>query len=357
MGHRPYPATGGNNTQNFPLFSGSRLTFGYWLDDAHRIAVEGQGFLLQSRSAGFAASSNSTTGSPAMRIPVYNNVPYAPGGACDPDKPTACLIGRTEDGVPISIPGDLYGSVQVTNTLQLWGADGTVVMPSYRFGTWEVKPLLGVRYLNLSEGLHITANLNGLATSALYAGQSGTATDKFDTRNQFFGAVLGLRGATAWGPFTLELSGTMALGVSHEVLSVAGFYQDFGAAFASSSGPYGMFAMPGNSGTFTKIWPMDARLGRLIAQRGHLTAGSVVALVLFSSSQPAWAQNATRYEALNYAAESSKLFPLVPSKPQSSAPRFYGSLARPIRESAVFWSDWCVRTPPLTRRTGLPSAF
>src|SRR5665647_1642042 len=33
------------------------------------------------------------------------------------------------------------------------------------------------------------------------------------------------------------------------------------------------------------------------------------------------------------------------------------TLARPIRESAVFWSDWCVRTPALTRRTGLPSAF
>jgi len=33
------------------------------------------------------------------------------------------------------------------------------------------------------------------------------------------------------------------------------------------------------------------------------------------------------------------------------------ALARPIRESAGFWSDWCVRTPPLTRRTGLPSAF
>ena len=32
-------------------------------------------------------------------------------------------------------------------------------------------------------------------------------------------------------------------------------------------------------------------------------------------------------------------------------------LARPIRESAVFWSDWCVLSPPLTRRTGLPSAF
>ena len=32
-------------------------------------------------------------------------------------------------------------------------------------------------------------------------------------------------------------------------------------------------------------------------------------------------------------------------------------LARPIREIAIFWSDWCVRTPPLTRRTGLPSAF
>ena len=37
--------------------------------------------------------------------------------------------------------------------------------------------------------------------------------------------------------------------------------------------------------------------------------------------------------------------------------QFWGVLARPIRESAVFWSDWCVRTPPQTRRTGLPSAF
>lgn len=34
-----------------------------------------------------------------------------------------------------------------------------------------------------------------------------------------------------------------------------------------------------------------------------------------------------------------------------------GQLTRPIRESAVFWSDWCVRTRGLTRRTGLPSAF
>ena len=47
----------------------------------------------------------------------------------------------------------------------------------------------------------------------------------------------------------------------------------------------------------------------------------------------------------------------VRSEFPNEVPRKLRQLARPIRESAVFWSDWCVRTPPLTRRTGLPSAF
>jgi hypothetical protein len=46
-----------------------------------------------------------------------------------------------------------------------------------------------------------------------------------------------------------------------------------------------------------------------------------------------------------------------PARLSKAYPEQVHYLARPIRESAVFWSDWCVRTPPLMRRTGLPSAF
>jgi hypothetical protein len=184
-------------------------------------------------------------------VPVFNNVTYLTGGSCAPQTPGApCSIGPTEDGVPIGIQGSIAGSISFTNTLQLWGADATAVMPIYRAGTLEVSGLAGLSYLELSETFNLTGSLAGL-TGSLYAGQSGTVTDEFDTRNQFFGAVLGLRAHDAWGPLSLELTGRVALGVSHEILDVSGFYQDVNAPFAAKSGPYGIFAMPANEGRFT----------------------------------------------------------------------------------------------------------
>ena len=73
------PAVGGNNTQSFPGLSGSRLTLGYWLDDDRRYAIEGEGFGLQYGTATFQTHSDGT-GSPGMRIPMYNSVPYRAGG-------------------------------------------------------------------------------------------------------------------------------------------------------------------------------------------------------------------------------------------------------------------------------------
>ena len=245
------PASGGNDKQNFRMLSGSRVTLGYWLDDAQNIAVEASGFVLQRQSAGYSIASNPTTGEPGIRVPVHNNIPYRTGGGCDPLRPGVCLIPPAEDGVPISVPGELYGSVNITNRLQLWGADATVVLPFYHFGGWDLSALAGLSYLQLTESFNMKTTLAGLATSQFYAGQSGYTIDEFDTRNQFIGAVLGLRGQRAWGPLSLELSGRIALGVSHEVLDVTGYYQDFGAPFASSSGPYGIFAMPANEGHFT----------------------------------------------------------------------------------------------------------
>jgi hypothetical protein len=112
------PATGGNDTQKFSGFSGTRLTLGYWMDDAQRLAIEARGFLLQTRTAGFKASGDST-GSPGMRIPLFNSQPYRPGGMCDPTG--LCMVPTQEDGVPVAVPGSLTGSVSIENRLQLWG--------------------------------------------------------------------------------------------------------------------------------------------------------------------------------------------------------------------------------------------
>ncbi len=244
------PAVGGNDKQPFPGFSGSRLTLGYWLDDEQRYAVEASGFLLQSRTTTFQVRGDSN-GQPGMRIPVFNSVPYAPGGACDPDT-GACLIPQTEDGVPVSIPGDLTGGAKITNSLQLGGLDLTGVLPLYRDSSWQISGLAGGTFLQLSESFNLTGDIEGLATSDLYAGQSGYSVDEFKTRNRFYGATLGLRGRYSYGPLFLEGTGRVSFGASQEVLTVNGGYADFHAPFANSSGPYGIFAMPANEGRFSQ---------------------------------------------------------------------------------------------------------
>ena len=269
------PAVGGNDKQSFPGFNGARLTVGYWLDDAQRYAVEASGFLLQSRTTTFQIRGNSA-GEPGLRVPVFNTIPYAPGGECDPERPGFCVVPQTEDGVPLAVPGDLTGGVKITNSLQLGGLDLTGVLPIYRDAAWQVSGLVGATFLQLNEAFGLTADLAGLPTSDLYAGQYGYAVDQFKTRNRFYGASLGARGRYTFGPMFVEGTGRVSFGASQEVLTVNGGYQDYNAPFASSFGPYGIFAMPANEGRFSRtkfavVPEVQVRLGYNITSSITLT--------------------------------------------------------------------------------------
>jgi hypothetical protein len=271
------PASGGSDKQSFPGFNGGRLTVGYWLDDAQRYAVEASGFLTQSRTTTFQARGDAN-GNPGMRIPVFNTIPYAPGGGCDPDNAAVCLVPRTEDGVPLAVPGDLTGGVKVTNSLQFGELDLTAVFPLYRDASWQISGLAGGTYLQLSEGFNLTADLEGLATSNQYAGQSGTSVDSFKTENRFYGATLGVRGRYSYGPMFVEATERLSLGASNEMLSVSGSYVDFNAPFASNHGPYGIFAMPANEGKTTRtnfavVPEVQAKIGYNITPSIAVTIG------------------------------------------------------------------------------------
>ena len=272
------PATGGNDTQDFKLFSGSRIVAGYWMDDTHRLAVEGGGFLLQGRTATFNSQASSTDAQ-GKRIPVYTS-PYKPSGMCAPaegDGTATCLVPRGEDGVPVSIPGELSGSVTVKNSLQLWGLEANGVMNFYRTPSLELSAVTGFRYINLSEGFDMTSTIVG-ASGSSFARQSGFTNDTFNTQNQFFGGTLGLRGRYSYDRWSLETTGRIALGVNHQTLYVAGNYKDYYSMLPFSSGPYGVFAMPSNEGrrsqnAFAVVPEFQTKLGFDITPTIRLTVG------------------------------------------------------------------------------------
>ena len=237
------PATGGNDTQNFSALSGGRVWLGYWLDDAQRLAIEAGGFGLQKAEADYNVSSDST-GNPGLSIPEYNALLYLPEGQCGLGQ-SNCGTGVGEDRSPVAIPGELTGSVAITNTLQLWGMHANGVVNFIRTPTWDVSALGGFRYLSLSEDFNMYSTLAGVSGSP-FVGQSGFTDDDFNTRNQFYGALLGLRARGVHGPFSLETTLTAALGVNHETISIDGYYQAIG--FFTTNGPYGIYATPANSG-------------------------------------------------------------------------------------------------------------
>ena len=241
------PAKGGDNAQAFPGFSGTRVTFGYSLGSERRLGIEASGFLLQEQTAGYEVRSNSA-GLPVINIPVLNNVSYAAGRGVSPP--------RNEDGLPASLPDDSHradgnagvvaGGVKIINSLQLWGAEIIGVVNLHRSSSWEVSGLMGARYLDLSESFHLRFDSTG--QTGLYAGNTGEANDTFETRNQFYGATLGLRGRYARGPFGAELTGRVALGATHQMQNISGSYESRHFLTNYASGAQGVFAQPANSG-------------------------------------------------------------------------------------------------------------
>lgn len=241
----PYSSTsGGNDTQNFSGFNGARLTFGYWLEDTQSLALEGRWFSLETRSAGYSARSNDR-GSPNINVSFANTITFSPIGAPN------LVETAGETGFPASQVNILKGGLTISNTLKFWGADAVGVMVLHRTPTWEISALGGFRYLDLAEQFRLALDVAGVSRS-FFSGQSGALFDVFQTRNQFYGATLGLRSQHSYGPLSIMLSSRLSLGVSHESLNVYGGYQDvnFAGPGVVSTGSEGIFAQPSNSGRF-----------------------------------------------------------------------------------------------------------
>jgi hypothetical protein len=267
------PAKGGNGSQSFSSTPGTRLTVGYWLDDARRFGIEGGAFWLASRSAGYSLRSDSL-GHPIAGVPVHNSETYLIG---------SMAIFPGEDSLPFSLPNDpararadgiITGGIKIDNTISLWGAQINGTATLYRDPMWDVTALAGFRHLSLEEGFGLVTDIHG--QTGPYAGQSGVAFDSFKTTNRFYGANLGIRGRLTSGPWFAELSAQFAPGVVSQTISVNGGYTSVN--FGPPSGPEGIFAQPANEGRrsadrFAFVTDAGLKLGYAFNDRISLTIG------------------------------------------------------------------------------------
>jgi hypothetical protein len=210
---------------DFGDLNGGRVEVGAWLDPRHTCGVEFGGFLLQERSREFAASSDAV---PNLARPIFDPV-----------------VGRFNFAVADA--GLSRGSVSALASTQLGSAEFNVVRNVAFSESWSFDALFGTRYIDLDEDLQVrhTTTGAGLVLNNTADFVRLDVSDRFRTRNQFWGGQVGARAEARRGIWFGSLTGKLGLGNNHQVSEVAGQTVGTDAAGTTTTAEGGLLALLG----------------------------------------------------------------------------------------------------------------
>jgi hypothetical protein len=235
--------------------SGGRFTAGVWLDSCQKIALEGSYFFLGQRSIQFRASSSVF---PVLGRPFFD---------INQNQELAELTG---------FPQQSSGTISITDSSRLQGAEANLRWNCCCGCNYRFDVLAGFRFLQLDEGLHITEDVNVLATldnsPVFKAGNHINVLDRFDTRNQFYGGQVGGDLRLDRGRWSLDVLGKLALGTTHQVIDINGAFVTTTPQGAQTVQRGGLLALPSNIGHFSRdhfsVAPeVGVKLGYRLTQR------------------------------------------------------------------------------------------
>jgi hypothetical protein len=221
--------------------SGGRFSVGVWFDRCQRFGWDGSFFFLGQRTLNFTDASN---GTPLLARPFFNTVTNM--------EDSQLVANPVIPSLPNVLP--LTGSITISQQTQLWGADTNAVLNLFQScdSCYRLDLLLGARFLRLDDTLTIGEHLLVPQNSPNFAGATFDVSDRFATRNQFYGGQIGLRQEFGWRNWRLDLSTKLALGDTHERVDIAGGTIITPAGGAPTSFNGGLLAQPTNSGRFSR---------------------------------------------------------------------------------------------------------
>jgi hypothetical protein len=248
---------GGDGLDQDPR-SGGRFTAGYFLDDCGDKFFEVSGFFLGQRSARFTASSAMN---PVLARPFFN------------------LNGGAGSSQIVASPGVSTGSISVNAPSNLWGLQANLGCNLCCGCNYAVRLLGGFRYLDLDESLTVTENIQGLAGAPPpFTNASVSVFDRFATHNQFYGGQAGLEGRYRVGRWSLDGRITLALGGTHQSLTIDGMETLVAPDGTVRMFRGGLLALPSNIGHFSQnrfsvVPEVGINLGYQLTDRVRAFAG------------------------------------------------------------------------------------
>jgi hypothetical protein len=242
---------GGNDMDN-RFRSGGRFSAGLWLNCCQTIGLDASYFFLGSRSVGFAGASSGALGSPLIARPFFDVLT----GTQNAQLVAFPALAGATNILAGTGTGLASGNIQASMYSRLQGGDINAFCCICSGCDYWAQALVGFRYMQLNEGIGVTESsvVNSAlpAGSPFFGGSTISISDQFDTRNNFYGGQVGLRGELRTGRMFVEVQGKVALGVTNQVVDINGSTVITASNGVSTVTPAGFLASGSNSGRFTR---------------------------------------------------------------------------------------------------------
>lgn len=225
---------------------GGKVSAGFWFNKEQNVGIEANYLQLEEVRNSFNQKSD-LAGSPVLSRPYVD--------ALNP--PTAPTNGNTV--LSVSVPDLFSGSVGSYYITKFYGLEGSLVLSPWDEYFDYADFLLGFRYLDLDESLSISqtssllpAGVGAFNGATVAAPGAFALSDRFATRNQFYGGNLGIRFKIERSIFFLKMTGKVGVGETRQTGFVNGS-TSFGTGAAGSlmTLPGGLLALTSNMGRFT----------------------------------------------------------------------------------------------------------
>jgi hypothetical protein len=138
----------------------------------------------------------------------------------------------------------------------------------------------GFTFLQLNENLVITENITVLPTAPppFVPGSTIMVTDRFETRNNFYGGQIGARAEWWRGAWFMNVRGVVALGDTHQEVHISGSTVFTSPGGAPITQPGGLLALPTNIGNYSRdqfsvIPQVGINFGRQLTPHFRVFAG------------------------------------------------------------------------------------
>jgi hypothetical protein len=151
----------------------------------------------------------------------------------------------------VAYPGIAEGFIDIETSSDLLST-GIVFRRGWRESEWgRLDWLAGYRYLRLQEELFARENFISLDPAGAFPVDTEVdVIDIFNTRNEFHGVDLGLKYWVSRGPWSLELTGKVAVGALSRILEIDGSTVTLSALGDVTFFDSGFYVLPTNEGRY-----------------------------------------------------------------------------------------------------------